>query len=127
MSNDESADEWLFDFILLFLKSPVFTVPLVDFIDANCLVFDGDDENKLCYTDTHNQFRELLDQLISSNLAQLGVTSEQFVLACARGKDQDVNKAVFEQILAVDDFMTFKKMMVKRNMALEVEALEYVF
>ena len=106
MSTPESPDQWLFDFILSFLKSPVFTVPLVDFIDQQCLVFDGEDENKLCYTDIHNQFRTLLDKLISSNLAQLGVTPEQFVEACARGKDQDVNKAVFEQILAVDDFLT---------------------
>ena len=82
---------------------------------------------QLCYTDIHNKFRDLVDGLLVGNLASLGVTPEVFVAACQRGGDQDVNKAVFEQILSCDDFLTFKKMMVKRNMALEVEALEYVF
>ena len=31
---------------------------------------------------------------------------------------------VLEQILAVDDFVSFKKMMVKRNMELELEAMK---
>ncbi len=87
-------------------RSPIFTVPLIDFIDANCLVFDADEENKLCYTEIHNGFRELVDMLLSSNLSALGVTSLQFVEACERGKDLDVHKAIFEQILAVDDFLS---------------------
>ncbi len=137
----ESPDQWLFDFILSYLRfiyslvsfyqcnkknsldaeysslsslspnhahnrSPIFTVPLIDFIDANCLVFDADEENKLCYTEIHNGFRELVDMLLSSNLSALGVTSLQFVEACQRGKDLDVHKAIFEQILAVDDFLS---------------------
>ena len=38
----EDPDAWLFDFILSFIKSPVFTVPLLTFIDENSLVFDGE-------------------------------------------------------------------------------------
>jgi len=38
---------WLNDYIHQFLKSPEFRVPLSAFIEENCLVFDGDDENKL--------------------------------------------------------------------------------
>ena len=90
----------------LIIRSPIFTVPLIDFIDANCLVFDAEEENKLCYTEIHNGFRELVDMLLSSNLSALGVTSLQFVEACTRGKDLDVHKAIFEQILAVDDFLS---------------------
>jgi hypothetical protein len=57
-------------------------------------------------TTWHQKFRELVDQSLSENLSQLGVTSAQFVEACARGKDLDVHKVVFEQILAVDDFLS---------------------
>ncbi len=37
---------------------------------------------------------------------------------------REVNRTVFDQIMAVDDFLTFKKLMVKRNMELELEAVE---
>jgi hypothetical protein len=38
-------------------------------------------------------------------------------------QSRDVNIAVFERLVAIDDFPTFKKIMVKRNIELQLEAL----
>merc|ERR1712098_69096 len=48
---------------------------------------------------------------------------EQFFEACQLGTE-GVNKYLFDQILAVDDFLSFKKLMVKRNKELEREVLK---
>jgi hypothetical protein len=122
--SDAADKSWLFDYVVTFLRSPPWTVPLNEFIDEHCIVFDGDDDNKLEYSTIHDKFCELIDSLLGSNLQAIGVTEEQFVDACQQGANQEVNKLVFGQILAVDDFLTFKKMMVKRNVELNIEAME---
>lgn len=35
-----------------------------------------------------------------------------------------MNLSVFERLVAIDDFQTFKKLMVKRNVELQLEALK---
>jgi hypothetical protein len=45
--------EWLFDYIVEFLKSPPWVVPLNKFIDENCITFDNEEENKFAYTECH--------------------------------------------------------------------------
>ena len=49
----------------------------------------------------------------------------QFAKAVEAGyQRRDVNRKVFDQIIAVDDFLTFKKMMVKRNVKTGLEVVE---
>lgn len=116
---------WLFDFIQSFLRSPTWTTPLHNFIDDHCGQFSTDDENRLEYTTIHAQFVELVERLLSKNLKEIGVSEEQFVAAVASGASSDdaLNRVIFGQILAVDDFLTFKKMMTQRNAELEVESM----
>ena len=59
-----------------------------------------------------------MDALLTTHLDALSITPEDFAEACqkARHTGRDVNKQVFEQLTAMDDFLTFKKLMVKRNM-----------
>ena len=48
MSTD-SADataSWLYEAVIRYLQGPMYTTPLMGFIDAKCLVFDDDEENK---------------------------------------------------------------------------------
>ena len=46
---------------------------------------------------------------------ELGVTDEQFLQACDRAEKNPIHKRVVDQIMAVDNFIAFKKLMVKRN------------
>ena len=48
------VQDWFFDMILNFLRSPRWVTPIMSFIDENCIVFDNDDENKLEYTVYHD-------------------------------------------------------------------------
>lgn len=53
------------------------------------------------------QFRTLVESLLERNLAEIGVSGEQFVAACERARNtRDINKMVFDQIMAVDDFLS---------------------
>eukprot|EP00903_Cladosiphon_okamuranus_P009751 g9270.t2 len=94
------------------------------FIDDNCAVFDTEDENKLSYTTLHQQFKELVETLCANSLAEVGVAVGDFVEALEASRlSQDISTAVYQQLVALDDFVTFKKLMVKRNVELELEAV----
>jgi hypothetical protein len=43
---------------------------------------------------------------------------------CSIGLKNKNHRKIFEQILIVDNFLVFKKLMVKRNKELEIEALK---
>jgi hypothetical protein len=56
-------------------------------------------------------------------MENLNVTNEQFLEACQL-ETEGANKKLFDRILAVDDFISFKRLMIKRNKELEREVLE---
>ena len=90
-------------------------------------IIDNEDENKFIYSDIHIEFREHIEALLSSNLGELGVTSDFFFEACLKGRNtRDINRTVYDRMIAMDDFQTFKKIMVKRNMELQMEALKSI-
>jgi hypothetical protein len=53
---------------------------------------------------------------LSKNLREIGISDEQFVAAVASGSQQDspMARVIFGQVLAVDDFLTFKKVRQKQ-------------
>lgn len=54
MEENDSSIEWLYDYIVQFLKSPGWRIPILSFIDEHCIIFDNEDENKFVYTEIHN-------------------------------------------------------------------------
>lgn len=121
------ADEfdWMFDFVLQFLESDKFDAAVMDFVDEKCFLFDDEEENKLIYTDIHQEFCEHIEGLLSTNLFELGITNEMFVDSCEKARHaRDINMKVFERLTAMDDFQTFKKIMAKRNTELQLEAIQ---
>ncbi|CAM9118216.1 unnamed protein product, partial [Hapterophycus canaliculatus] len=122
--HDAPDTEWLFDFLLSVFKSPAWDLAVMGFIDEHCAVFDTEEENKLTYTTLHHQFKELVETLCSNSLAEVGVAVGDFVEALEASRlSQDISTAVYHQLVALDDFVTFKKLMVKRNVELELEAV----
>lgn len=96
----------------------------MSFLDENCLVFDTEDENKLEYTAIHNYFKKIVDDLLSELMAELGVSQDQFLEACTKASANPLHKKIVDQITAVDNFVAFKKLMVKRNTELNEMALK---
>lgn len=122
LSQDES--EWVFDYVMHLFQSPAWEVPVMCFIDEHSAVFDTAEENKLVYTELHMQFRDLVESVLCSNLAEIGITASDFAEICERCRHaSDISMDVVNQILAMDDFLTFKKLMVRRNLELELEAI----
>ncbi|KAG5179346.1 ARF-like 2 binding protein BART-domain-containing protein [Tribonema minus] len=121
--DDMEQHEWLLDYLMNIVQSPTWDAVLQGFIDNECHIFSYDEENKFAYTDCHNSFRETIDTLVADTLGDAGIDVEQVVLALATTKLTTIKNSVLEHFVAFDDFVTFKKMMVKRNMELELEAM----
>lgn len=112
--------EWLSDYVVGFMKSPTWVVPIAQFMDDRCDLFDNvvdGDENKLEYTACHQQFQQLVGDLLTAHLLEVSVTTEMFDRFCHQGlnENQELHRVLVEQLLAVDDFLTFKAMMAKQN------------
>jgi hypothetical protein len=52
-------------------------------------------------------FCELVDDLVETHLSEIGITAEEFVEICAKARHgRQENRAVIEQLLAVEDFLS---------------------
>lgn len=72
----------------------------------------------------HHEFQEVVDELISSFLEEIGVSAEQFASTVADNvSNEKLNSFVLNSILTVEDFVQFKAMMVKRNLDLTNQVL----
>ena len=66
----------------------------------------------------------MVDDLLSELMAELGVSQDQFIEACEKASSNPLHKKIVEQITAVDNFIAFKKLMVKRNTELNEQAIK---
>ena len=119
----EGENDWFFDIIINFLRSPRWKAPIMSFLDEHCIIFDNEEENKLEYTPIHNEFKKIVEDLIGELIAELGVTQEIFMQACANAESNPIHKKIVDQIVAVDNFVAFKKLMCKRNAELNKQAM----
>eukprot|EP00240_Pyramimonas_obovata_P016432 CAMPEP_0118952146 /NCGR_PEP_ID=MMETSP1169-20130426/54352_1 /TAXON_ID=36882 /ORGANISM="Pyramimonas obovata, Strain CCMP722" /LENGTH=264 /DNA_ID=CAMNT_0006899325 /DNA_START=58 /DNA_END=849 /DNA_ORIENTATION=+ len=115
--------EWLYEAVIRYLQGPMYSTPLMGFIDEQCVIFDTEEENKLEYTTIHENFKKLVDTLITDYLMELGIPEQKFSEVIATSVHKELNNFVLASILTVDDFMQFKAMMVKRNVDLTHEVL----
>ena len=56
-------------------------------------------------------------------MAEVGIDEEKFYNIASIGLKDKHHRKIFEQLLIIDNFLVFKKLMVKRNKELELEAL----
>lgn len=54
----------------------------------------------------------------------MGIDRDTFYGACERSSSNPTHKRVVQQILSVEDFVSFKRMMVKKNLQLSEMAME---
>jgi hypothetical protein len=66
----------------------------------------------------------MIEDMLEVMLIELGCQQEQFLLVAAKGLDSKEDKKYFEQLIACENFLYFKSMMVKRNMQLEEQAFQ---
>ncbi|XP_034408503.1 cilia- and flagella-associated protein 36 isoform X2 [Cyclopterus lumpus] len=125
MAEDDS--EWVVESIVGYLGSPEWVIPVTDFMENKCTVFDDEDENKLSYTEIHQQYKKLVEKLLGNHMQEVGIDEQQFLEACtspfAKSK---ILQSVFQTVLATDDFQIFHSMMVQKNMELQFQALRVI-
>lgn len=110
--------------IINFLRSPRWKAPVMSFLDDNCIIFDTEEENKLEYTTVHNNFKKLVEGLLDELMVELGVTNEQFYQACEKASGNPLHKKIVDQLVAVENFVAFKKLMMRRNQELNEQVLK---
>ncbi|XP_048865187.1 cilia- and flagella-associated protein 36 isoform X2 [Brienomyrus brachyistius] len=119
--------EWVLESIAGYLGSPEWVIPVTDFMENKCTVFDDEDENKLTYTEIHQQYKQLVENLLENYMRDVGINEQQFFEACsspyARSK---ALQAVFQPVLATDDFQMFRSLMAQKNVELQLQALRVI-
>lgn len=125
MAEDDS--EWVIESIVGYLGSPEWVIPVTDFMENKCTVFDDEDENKLSYTEIHSQYKKLVEKLLENYMQEVGINEQQFLDACTSpfAKSKTL-QTVFQPVLATDDFQMFRSLMVQKNMELQLQALRVI-
>ncbi|KAM6998115.1 cilia- and flagella-associated protein 36 isoform 2-T2 [Tautogolabrus adspersus] len=125
MAEDDS--EWVIESIVGYLGSPEWVIPVTDFMENKCTVFDDEDENKLSYTEIHVQYKKLVEKLLDNYMQEVGINEQQFLEACTSpfAKSKTL-QSVFQPVLATDDFQMFRSLMVQKNMELQLQALRVI-
>lgn len=91
------------------------------------------------YLVIHNEYKNLVDYMLGSFMEELNITPEEFELACIEGKNLltkndpsndngtfSFHKGLFQQIWAANDMRTFVKLMVQRNIEIQLQALDLI-
>ncbi|XP_023335388.1 cilia- and flagella-associated protein 36 [Eurytemora carolleeae] len=122
-------DDWIFDSLIGFLRGPVWNVPILTYIEHKSLVFEPGEENDEEYEKIHEEYKNLVDFMLGSYMDDMGINADQFEEACAKGKagiKTQFQQMLFEQVWAADDFVIFKRMMIQKNIELQLQALELI-
>lgn len=119
--------EWVLESVLAFLSCPAWTGPVGGFIEHQCSVFDDEEENKLSYTEIHNEYKELVEKLLQEHLTEMGISEEQFQQACLSPLTHSPDiKNMLQSVVAVEDFVVFKEMMLQKNIELQLQAIQII-
>ena len=51
-----------------YLTSPIWKITISQFLDDHCLVFDGEEENKIEYIGIHKKFKKMMEGLVDGML-----------------------------------------------------------
>ncbi|AWP13794.1 putative cilia- and flagella-associated protein 36 isoform 3 [Scophthalmus maximus] len=123
----EDGSGWVVESIVGYLGSPEWIIPVKDFMESRCTVFDDEDENKLSYTEIHQQYKKLVEMLLENYIQEVGINEQQFLDACTSpfAKSKAL-QSVFQPVLASDDYQMFRSMMVQKNMELQLQALRVI-
>jgi len=107
------VQDWVFDSVLQFVNGPIWSIPIQIFVDTNCHYFAEIDGDRSKHKGIHAKYKILAYALMSQYLEKMGISSEMFCTACEIAAKGEYTSDMINQILAVEDFLVFKKMMQK--------------
>ncbi|NXI73367.1 CFA36 protein, partial [Anseranas semipalmata] len=87
-------------------------------------VFDDEEESKLSYTEIYQEYQALVEKLLEGYLKEVGITEEKFQEAFSSPLAKThTSEAILQTVLAAEDFRLFKKMMVQKNIEMQLQAI----
>ncbi|XP_076990385.1 cilia- and flagella-associated protein 36 [Tamandua tetradactyla] len=126
-AEEEEEVEWVVESIAGFLRGPDWSIPILDFVEQKCEVFDDEEESKLTYTEIHQEYKELVEKLLESYLKEIGINEDQFQEACTSPLAKTrTSQAILQPVLAAEDFCIFKAMMVQKNIEMQLQAIRII-
>nr|KAF6429104.1 cilia and flagella associated protein 36 [Molossus molossus] len=126
-AEEEDEVEWVVESIAGFLRGPDWSIPILDFVEQKCEVFDDEEESKLTYTEIHQEYKELVEKLLEGYLKEIGINEDQFQEACASPLAKTrTSQAILQPVLAAEDFTIFKAMMVQKNIEMQLQAIRII-
>lgn len=93
-------------------------------MEDNCVTFEDKDEQPVEHFKLHKEFIQLINGLLTSCAGEIGIGQEDFAKAVAVGLKVPEYRTYFEMLFVVDDFNIFKTTMVKKNLQLNLEAIQ---
>ncbi|KAL3874662.1 hypothetical protein ACJMK2_037644 [Sinanodonta woodiana] len=119
--------EWVYDELLCFLGTKLFQIPVITFMEANCIIFDPDVNDSSEYKKYHKEYKELVEALLEGFLNDTGLTHKEVIKALtdmnSRNDLRELFQELFEQVLAMDDYVIFVHLMTQKNIELQQQAL----
>ncbi|XP_004632493.1 cilia- and flagella-associated protein 36 isoform X2 [Octodon degus] len=126
-AEEEDEVEWVVESIAGFLRGPDWYIPILDFVEQKCEVFDDEEESKLTYTEIHQEYKELVEKLLEGYLKEIGINEDQFQEACTSPLAKTrTSQAILQPVLAAEDFTIFKTMMVQKNIEMQLQAIRII-
>ncbi|KAM6082699.1 cilia- and flagella-associated protein 36 [Chlamydotis macqueenii] len=127
-AEEEEGDvEWVVDTIAGFLRGPAWSVPILEFMEEKCEVFDDEEESKLSYTEIYQEYQALVEKLLEDYLKEVGINEEKFQEAFSSPLAKThTSQAILQTVLAAEDFRLFKKMMVQKNIEMQLQAITII-
>lgn len=116
---------WLVDMVVQFMHSPSWNEQLATFINDKCTMFDNfEEENKHEYVEVHSQFKALIDNLLTAHLLEVDILPEDFERQCIEAglAENPRLQQVVSQLIAAEDFITFKQMMIEHHTNMQHQA-----
>ncbi|EAR95322.2 ARF-like 2-binding protein BART protein (macronuclear) [Tetrahymena thermophila SB210] len=119
----KEEDVWIFESILQFLVSPVFKAPVHQMIDDKCIYFEDIKNISNDHKEIHQEYKNMLNELIIGLSQDIGAEPGKIMELCEHAVNLRSHRkyfVYFQLYYHLDDFV---KMMAKRNVDLETEAL----
>ncbi|CAG0905210.1 unnamed protein product, partial [Darwinula stevensoni] len=120
---------WVFDSLLEFLTGPIWNIPVLTFIEERSVVFDPESDADEEFQKIFAEYKYLVDRMLGSYMQDLDISAEDFHEACTEVTTTSeiipaIKQVLYEQIWAAENYDIFKRMMIEKNIDLQLQALE---
>ncbi|KHN86317.1 Coiled-coil domain-containing protein [Toxocara canis] len=126
----ELTPKAIFKKFLDFLSSSIWNLPVATFIEQRSIAFERDQGDPALYKEIHKEFASMVDTLIECFCDDTHIKAEQLVAAL---KHQDNStrlslkeRMLLEPVVAAQDFNVFVPMMMRKNVELQLQALQMI-